>query len=95
MATVEGQIPRRASELRASLNNRRSRQVLSQIISRNLDPRNDTGGVMENLDTMDLRGLPNLRTNDPRTYMDLAIHLLSGRNIGWHIPVTIRSVAWE
>ena len=89
MATVEGQIPRRAAELRSSLNSRRSRQVLSQVISRNLDPRNDAGGVMENLDTMDLRQLPNLRTNDPRTYMDLAIHLLSGRNIGWHIPVTV------
>ena len=89
MPTEESKIPQRAVDLRSSRSERRNRQMLSQVVSRNLDPRDQDGNVTETMEDIRGNNFPNLRTNDPRTYMDLAIHLLSGRPVGWRIPVTV------
>ena len=91
MAISDTDVIRHMTELREAHSTRRKQQGVFRTLSRNLDPRETSGSIKENYDMgMDSRR-KSLRSNNARTYLDLGIHMLSGRQPQWNLPLVLQT----
>ena len=89
--TMEAETLRqKLSALDSRSRGRKEKQRTYIALSRGEDPRD----VWHSSKFDDSKGIPGpshkvtpLRTNDPQTFMDFAIHILSGNSVRWQLPV--------
>ena len=85
-----------AQSLKKKHANRRKRQLQMQKMARNLDPRTNLlgggneNGVFENRLSPRGTGQTFLKTNDPRTFLDLVVFPLAANQLQWSLPVSSR-----
>lgn len=91
-AAEDGTLRQKLSELDSRSKARKAKQRTYIALSRGEDPRD----VWHSSKFDDSKGVPGpnhrvtpLRTNDPQTFMDFAIHILSGNPVRWQLPVMV------
>lgn len=87
MRVTQDKVSNRVSNLRKTHEDRVSRQRGIIAMGRGIDPRTaDYADISWNQASSIDNSNEVLRTNDPRTYLDIGIHLLSGRPLEWIMP---------
>ena len=96
MPTSYNDLDRIAQNLKKKHTGRQQRQRAMQSMARNIDPRT-SAGVRDTPTMFEERNVyrPNstqkfLKTNDPRTFLDLVVFLLAGNELNWTLPVYSR-----
>ena len=84
---TQEKLPARLTVLKNKHGDRVARQTAILLMGRGIDPRTAMIQNMSwNLNHNESDPDAPLHTNDPRTYLDIGIHLLSGRPLEWHMP---------
>jgi hypothetical protein len=84
-----------AVNLKNKHSQRRRRQIRMQLMARGIDPRATLGsgnenGMFENRLSPRPTSQIFLKTNDPRTFLDLVVFLLAGNELQWALPTYTR-----